>query len=174
MTEITSRAQPSGGADPVLRAYLTGLQEVTGVLEGKATAQVTISAAQVKALKGSPVTLVKAPGPGRVLVFEGLLAFLKFNTAAYGTPGAGQDLAVNYSDASGAQLGRCEAAGFLDGASDQLRFVRPFATTSGNSAIAPAINAPLVMHMLIDEISVGDSPLICRTFYRIVPAALQG
>lgn len=131
-------------------------------------ANVLVSAAEVLALNAAPKTLVPAPGTDLALVFDGALIHKPAGTA-YGGIVAGEDLAVKYNNGAGAELAQCEITGFLDQATAQSRYVRPHTAASLNSAITPVANVPLVLHMLVGEITTGDSPLHVRVFYRLVP-----
>lgn len=132
---------------------------------------VTITSAQLLALFATPQTLVAAPGAGLALVFNGAVIHKPAGTA-YAGVAAGEDLSIKYTDASGAEVAQCEATGFLDQATAQTRFVRPQTAASGNSAITPVANAPLVLHMLAGEITTGTSDLNIRVYYRVVPTVL--
>lgn len=143
----------------------------TGKGSGLAHVDVTLTAAQVKALNATPRTLVAAPGAGYAIVFEGAVVAFTYGSAAYAGIAAGEDLAVRYTDGSGTQVGAVETTGFLDQTSSQMRYVRPFNAASGVSDLTPTANAALVAHMLTGEITTGDSPVKIRVFYRVVPIA---
>lgn len=130
---------------------------------------VLVSSAEVLALNATPKTIVPAPGANLALVFEGALIHKPAGTA-YGGVAAGEDLAVKYTDGAGVEVGEAETTGFLDQATAQTRFIRPHTAASLISSITPVANAPLVLHMLVGEITTGDSPLHVRVFYRVVPA----
>ncbi len=126
------------------------------------TATVTVSSAELLALNATPKTLVAAPGAGKALVLVAAELWLDYATTAYGGIAAGEDLAVKYTDASGATLATVETTGFLDATADAFRYVEPTTT----AAVTPAANAPLVLHLLSGEIATGDSPLKLRLLYR--------
>lgn len=135
--------------------------------------KVTVTSAQLLALNATPQTLVNAPGAGFALVFLGMLVNKPAGTA-YAGIAAGEDLSVKYTDGSGAEVAQCETTGFLDQATDQIRYVHPHSAASGNSAITPVANAALVLQMLVGEIITGDSNLEIEVLYTIVdttPAA---
>jgi len=136
--------------------------------DGVQSKDVTISAAEMLALFATPRTLVQAPGAAYALVFEGAVAFLDYNSAAYAGIAAGEDLSVKYADASGLEVGALEATGFLDATADALRYV-PAKAVAG---FTPVANAPLVLHMLVGEVITGNSPLKLRVYYRRIPAVL--
>lgn len=131
---------------------------------GIATAEVTVSTAEVLALNATPKTLVAAPGSGKAIIVEDAQFFYDYNSAAYAGIAAGEDLAIKYTDASGAQIAQVEATGFLDQTTDQFRHVRPTTTAQ----ITPVANSPVVLHMLTGEIITGNSPVKVRVRYRTV------
>ncbi len=149
--------------------------EAGGIIEDANGAQryvdATITAAQVLALNATPQTIVAAPGAGRALVFEGAIISKAAGTA-YAGIASGEDLSIKYTDGSGIEVGQCETAGFLDQTTEQMRYVRPTTAASGSTAITPVANSPLVIQLLVGEITTGDSPLVVRVFYRNIPSAL--
>ena len=130
-------------------------------------AYVTITSAQLLALNATPIEIVAAPGTGKALIFEGML-IQKPSGTTYAGIAAGEDLSVKYTDGSGAEVAQCEATGFLDQTTDQIRYVRAHAAASAASQITPVANAKLVLQMLVGEIITGDSPLNCEVLYSIV------
>ena len=126
------------------------------------SADVTITSAELLALETTPKTLVAAPGAGKALVLEKAIFFLDYNSAAYAGIASGDDLNVRYTDGSGVIAGTLETTGFLDQTEDTYAVAEP----SLDSGIITA-NAPLVAS-LAGAIITGDSPLVVRTFYRIV------
>jgi hypothetical protein len=135
--------------------------------------KVTITSAQLLALNATLQELVPAPGAGFALIFLGMLIQKPAGTA-YAGIAAGEDLSVKYTDTSGAEQGRCETTGFLDSTANQIRYVKPYHAASGISDITPVANAALVLELLDDEITTGDSDLNCDVLYQIVdttPAA---
>lgn len=130
---------------------------------------ILVSSAEVLALNATPKTLVPAPGASYALVFEGATIHKPAGTA-YAGIAAGEDLAIRYTNGSGTQLGNGEATGFLDQATAQTRYMRPWTAASAISDISPTVNAALVLHMLTGEITTGDSPLHVRVYYRVIPA----
>ena len=126
-------------------------------------AEVTVTAAEVLALNAAPKTLVAAPGAGRVLEFMGAILILDYNAAAYAAVAAGEDLAIRYTDGSGAICSTTlETTGLLDGTADALRTIKPIVTD-----LTPVANSPLVLHLLSGEITTGDSPLRLKVSYRV-------
>lgn len=128
------------------------------VLKG---AEVEIATAAVLTLFGTPVQLVAAPGAGYYLEFVSATFWYDYNSVAYAV-GAGDDLAIKFTNASGVQVSSVlETTGFLTATSDQVRHV---VIASGN--YTPAENAALVLHCLNANPTLGNSPVKVRTLYR--------
>jgi len=128
-------------------------------------ADVTVASAELLALNATPKQLVAAPGAGNILVLEFAQLWLDYATTAYDGIAAGEDLAIKYTDDSGATVATIETTGFLDGTADETRYVK----AASAAAVQPVANAALVLHLLTDEIATGDSPVKVRTWYRVVP-----
>lgn len=147
---------------------------VTGAMleeQVQRVASVTVTSAEVLALNATPVSLIAAPGANKALIFEGAVLFKAAGTA-YAAVAAGEDLAIKYTDASGDEVGQAEMTGFADQTTAQVRYIRPHTAASGVSDITPVANAALVAHMLVGEITTGDSDFDFRIYYRIVPTVL--
>lgn len=138
-----------------------GGQSGNGYVEEKVV-KVLVTSAQILTLNASPVTLVAAPDTGNLIEFIAAV-FYKPAGTAYSGIAAGEDLAIKYTNASGAQVNTSlETTGFLDQTTAQLRITRPIVTE-----YTPVANAPLVLHMLVGEITTGDSPLYVEVRYRV-------
>jgi len=131
----------------------------------------TITSAQLLALNATPQTIVAAPGANFATIFLGALVHKPAGTA-YGGIAIGEDLSIKYTGAAGLELSQCETTGFLDSASAQTRWMRPYTAASLINDITPVANAVLVLHLLVGEITTGTSPLVVRTYYRVVPTVL--
>ena len=124
--------------------------------------EVTVSSAELLALNATPKTLVAAPGANKMLEFVSAVLYKPAGTA-YAGIAAGEDLAIKYTDGSGAQVNTSlESDGFLDQTTAQLRLTKPIVT-----AVVPVANSPLVLQLLTGEITTGDSPLYVRVHYRV-------
>lgn len=138
-----------------------GLARGGNRVEEKAV-KVTITSAQLLALNATPVTLIAAPGASKIAEFVSAIVHKPAGTA-YAGIAAGEDLAIKYTDASGAQVNTSlETTGFLDQTTAQSRLTRQISTE-----YTPVVNAPIVAHLLTGEITTGDSPLYLTIFYRV-------
>lgn len=145
---------------------VTGLKNApdhdTGIVAAGRQADVVISSAQILDLHNTPKTLIAAPGANKAIVLDYALFFLDYNSAAYASVGASDDLTLRYTDGSGATVGTLETTGFLDQTADKYALVVPAA----GSLILPA-NAPLVAS-LAGAVTTGNSPVAVRLQYEIV------
>lgn len=132
------------------------------------TVEVTITNAQLKALRATPKELVAAPGSGYVLEFIRALVFLDYGSNVL-TESA-DNMAIKLGDGSGTAVSETiEATGFIDAAADTLIPVIPAAS----AAIAKTAidNKSLVLHNTGDGEYAGnagaDTVLRVRTTYRV-------
>lgn len=126
-------------------------------------ARVTITPAQMLALNASPVTILPAPGPARYIEYCGGSVVLDYATAAYAGIAAGEDLVIRFTNGSGTIVSNTlETTGFLDQTSDQVRTLNALPTD-----YVPVVNAPLVLHMTLGEVTTGDSSLYLNIMFRI-------
>lgn len=132
---------------------------------------VTITSAQLLALNATPKSLVPAPGAGRANVFAGAVVFYDYNSAAYAVDAA-DNLQIRYTDGSGQLVAACETDGFLTLTADAVRYVLPLVGSTTLSDITPVANAALVAFMANSEVITGDSPLLLRVYYRVIPTSL--
>lgn len=162
---IAGKALKSGAAGDVIPILLhaAGDADYAPTL----TTDVTIAAADVIKLNATPISLVAAPGAGKIVVPVMIQFFLDYGSAAYDGIASGEDLEVRYTNGSGALCATCEATGFMGATADAYRWVIP---TTG-AAVAGVANAALVLFMSAGEIATGDSPLKVRTHYRVIDAA---
>jgi hypothetical protein len=131
---------------------------------------VTVSSAELLALFTTAKTLVPAPGANFSLVFESIVIHKPAGTA-YAGIAAGEDLTVKMTSSAGAVLATIEATGFLDQATAQTRQAQGYRAASGVNDTTPSNNA-IVLHMLTGEITTGNTGIICRVYYRVIPTVL--
>lgn len=125
------------------------------------TRKVIVTSAELLALNATPKVLIEGQGSDTLLEFVSMVVHKPAGTA-YAGIAAGEDLAVKYTNSSGAQVNTTlETTGFLDQATAQTRLARAIATE-----YTPVVNAPLVLHLLSGEITSGNSPLVITVHYR--------
>jgi len=129
------------------------------------TAQLSLTPAQVKALRATPQALVAAPGEGFALQLLG--GTIIYDYTAVFTETA-DNLVIRYTNGSGAAASAViETTGFLDQTADQIRPIVPV----NDAAIAG--NAPLILHNNGDgEFGGTGSPLRVVVEYLVVRTGL--
>ena len=93
-----------------------------GHSSGFVVRDVVIPSADILTLNASVYTLIPTPGSGKVLIFEGALAYKPSGTAYAGVAG-GEDLDIRYTNASGHKVAELELTGFASVATSQRRWV---------------------------------------------------
>lgn len=162
---VGGQAEVAGVAGDIIAMHV--MPSVIGNDTAIVQADITVSTAELKALNAVPKQLVAAPGAGKILILEDAQLFMDYGTVQYAGIAAGEDLVIAYTNGAGVQAAAIETTGFLDAAADAYRTVRPLA----DAAKTPAVNAALVLALLVGEIITGDSPLKVRIRYRAVDAA---
>lgn len=127
--------------------------------------EVTITTAELLALRATPKTLVAAPGAGLMLEFVSIVLFLDWNTIGYTE--TADNIVVRYTDGSGVIVSQAiEATGFIDQIADTMTVglpkIDPIAAKTGCE------NKALVLHNSGDgEWAAGNSPVRAKISYAI-------
>lgn len=112
-------------------------------LGGVRYAEVSITNAEIKALRATPKVLVAAPGTGKVLEFISAVLFHDYGSNALTE--STDNMAVRYTDGSGTIVSQAiEAGGFVDATADTMTNVLP--KIDAASAKSVCENAALVLH----------------------------
>lgn len=104
---------------------------------GAGVTKTTIIEAEVRALNGTPIEVVAAPGANKAVIFEGATLF-KAAGVAYAGIAAGEDFVLRYTDGSGLILGRAELTGFADQVTAQTRYIKALRGTQSAVVADPA------------------------------------
>ena len=124
------------------------LSGTTGVLK---SASVTLTNAQMLALRATPITVVAAPGAGKWNQILG--GYLVFDyTGAYTE--TADNMALRYVDGSGAKASAdIECTGFVDATADAITNIAPLAQlgTSPLTTAGVISNAAIVIHNIGDD-----------------------
>jgi hypothetical protein len=108
-----------------------------------AVATVTLTNAEIKALRATPKTLVAAPGAGKVI--ELVSAQLKLSGGTNALTESADNMAIRYTDGSGAIVSQAiEATGFIDQTAATLTNALP--KIDAIVAYASGANKALVLH----------------------------
>lgn len=131
-------------------------------------ATVSLTNAQVLALRATPITIVSAPGAGKVIEF--ISSILLFDRTAVYTE-TDDNLAVRFTDGSGLIVSQAiEMTGFIDAAADAVTVALPKVDPLGVKTLCE--NKALVLHNTGDgEFGGGNAAnvLRVRTQYRVHP-----
>lgn len=127
--------------------------------------EVTITTAELLALRATPKTLVAAPGAGLFLEFVSLALLLDFNTIGYTE--TADNAAVRYTDGSGVIVSQAiEMTGFIDQVADTMTMGLP--KIDPIAAKAGCENKALVLHNTGDgEWAAGNSPVRAKISYAV-------
>ncbi len=132
-------------------------------------ATVSLTSAQVKALETTQITLVAAPGAGKMIQFESATLKLVYGGTNAFTEG-GDNLAIKYTDDSGVAVSQTiEMTGFIDQTASMYTNAEPAIDAIVTAAAAE--NAPLVLDNLGSAIAgnaANDNTLEVSVAYRIV------
>lgn len=142
-------------------------QEIFGL-----TAYAFITSAQLLALNATPQTIIAAPPAGHAAIPR-KWAIRHAGGTAYAGIAAGEDLVLKYTNGSGAQCATAiEATGFLDQTTAQVRCALGQAGSGATPAdFAPVAAAPVVLHLLIGEITTGNFGIHVKVWYDLIETA---
>lgn len=124
------------------------------------TISVSITNAQMLALRATPKTLVAAPGVGKVLEFVSATLLNDYGGTAYTE--TADNMAIKYENGSGVQVSDdIEATGFVDATADTITFARK--KLDGIVSKTNGENKALVLHNIGDgEYGGGNAANVIR------------
>jgi len=135
-------------------------QEIIDKVDDLQYKDTSVTAAQMDTLNATPVSLVPAPGSGKMIEFLGQAVYNDFVTPAFELGSGTVD--VRYENSSGGLAGQMTNA-FIESAADAYFRVAPLACVA-------LVNKALVLYASAD-ITAGGGNLKIRTYYRIVTIA---
>jgi len=131
-------------------------------------ADVTLTAAEIKALATTQIELVAAQGAGNAVLFMGAQFKLNYGSEVFAE--SGDNLQVKYTDDSGAAVSAAiETTGWIDQSADTMTNAIPKADAI--VAAASAENQALVLDNIGSNITgnaSNDSTVTARIFYQVV------
>ena len=145
-------------------SYKVG-NRVTTALDDR-VAEVTVSSAELLALRATPKTIVAAPGAGKMIVFKEALVIAD-NGTAYTV--STNDMVFRMVGAAGDVVSQTiDTAGLLDSTSDIVSFCGPVATDT-KTPKAEAENVALVLPTTgAGEFTTGTGVVRIKCWYSIV------
>lgn len=134
---------------------------------------VTLTSAQVKALRATPYTLVAAPGAGKVVVVESLVLQLNYG-GSNGFTESTDNLVLEYSDSGQDITAAIEMTGFIDQTADMVAVYYP-ANIAAMAAATVGVNEAVKLFNTGDGEIAGnaanDNTLVATIAYRVVTLA---
>lgn len=129
---------------------------------GSRVRRVTLTATQIKALYSTPQTLIPAPGAGKIILVDKILAFLDYSTAAFTGSNA---LEFRYTDGSGAKCLLDFPYATLNATADAYAEVN-----KDDALVTPVVNAAVVA--AVPSANPGGttaaSTLTFTIFYKVI------
>jgi hypothetical protein len=135
------------------------------------TATVTLSAAQIKTLKATPVQLVAAPGVGKAIIFHFGHILYVFNTAPYASISFQAQLGIGHTLAWNTEANSFFAHNLIDAVENT--FLWGGAELTDPTPTASVLdNQPLIVFNTgSSEFTDGDGTLVVTVYYSVVTLA---
>ena len=121
-------------------------------------ATVVVTTAQVKAIYGTALDVIAAPGAGKAIVIDECRVFLDSSGTDYVNGGV---VTLNYTDKSGDACTDSAAATVITSSTDAYYVMK-------GVSVAPVANAVVCLKAATAEFITGTSPVTLQIKYRIV------
>lgn len=132
--------------------------------------KLTLTSAEVKALRATPKTLVAAPGANKMVVVESITLALKYG-GTNGFTESADNLVVQYGDSGQDITGAIESTGFIDQTASTVAVYYPAAIAAMAYATAGVNEEVQLFNTGDGEIggnAANDNTLVVTVAYRIV------
>jgi hypothetical protein len=135
--------------------------------------------AQILNLDDTPITIVAAPGAGKIVLVHYAYFSMDYNGTGY-TAGAGEDLALGYTDESGTLA--CmpvDSAAFLDATTDVTAIASGTVTSPSTASVqatvlvAAEVNTPVVAFIQSGPVTGAGSDVVYNVYYEVIDALLS-
>lgn len=139
-------------------------------LDVAATATVSLTAAQIKALYDTPVQLIAAPGAGKLILIDSILWDIAYGTTQYTAGGAIQAQYGNTVHGAGSPASASIAAATLNGIAAS-GFIANGSGSATLNAPATVKNTAVYLSNATADFATGDSTATLYIRYRVVTPA---
>lgn len=140
-----------------------GTSTVASFVASSVPIVVNLSSAQILALNATPVTLIPAPGAGKLIIVRGITFKMVTTATAYANGGA---LEFRYTNASGAKVTADIAAGVVTAGAGTSYTAVAGVTTS----LTGVVNSPIVIDNATAAFITGTGTAVITLNYEIVTA----